>query len=226
MKHFISALIAYLFLTSQPCTSQVTYTEEEGNMFQIGTVDTPFIRASSTIGNDISGSIYLNEEWNQATIFDYENTKKIKLLARFNAYHSEIEILKEKDIIALYPKESLSVLLNNRTFVPVQIKDKNKPIFAEIITKGKYELYRVFDVKINKAPSDSKLLSLGNDDTAIIVSNLYYKKDDLTISKFPSRKKDVLKQLSPDILDVAKKNNYSLKKEKDIIAFYTYLNNQ
>jgi hypothetical protein len=226
MKNFIITIYTGLLLTFQLSISQATYAEEEGDTYQIGTIDTPFIRVSSTTGNNIVGSIYLNEEWDQATIIDKENKKKIRLLARFNAYHSEIEILKEKDIIALYPNEKTSVLLNNRTFVPIKIKDRIKPIFAEVLSKGKYDLYRVFDIKINKAPSDAKLLNVNYEDRVVIVSNLFFKNNDNTISKFPTRKKNIQQQLPPEILELAKKNKYSLKKEKDIIDFYEFINSQ
>lgn len=220
--------IAFLFISttfslfSQPNT----YAKGDEGSIQIGNLDVPFLRVSQTSGNKIVGSIYLNEEWEQGTITDFTNKKKVKLLARFNAYHNEIEILKEKNIIALYPAKGIDVFLNGKKFIPLKLDNKKKPIFAEILVNGKHSLYKVYDINIKKAPTDAKLLNIESVDRVVITSDLYFQEENGNVSKLPSNKKSIKQKLPSSFLDIAKKEKLSLKKEDDLVMLFSLVNSQ
>ncbi|WP_291961436.1 hypothetical protein [Maribacter sp.] len=201
---------------------QINYSSEDSGTFQTGNIDSPFLRVSTSTGNKIEGSIYLDENWNQAIITDSQSNKTTSM-AKFNAYHSEIEILKDDQVSSLIPVDGLKVFLNNRQFTPISIQDKPKTIFAEILVDGKNELYKVYDIKINKAPSDAKLLSIESTDKVVITTTLYYNKEN-EIIKYPASKRDIKENLSAETINVAKNKNLSLKKEEDIIKLFEYLN--
>jgi hypothetical protein len=197
---------------------------EDGGTLQMGNLDVPFLRVSETSGNKIVGSIYLNEEWEQATIVNLSNNKKIKLLARFNAYHSEIEILGEKEISALFTTDGIEVTLNNKSFVPLKIEKRNKAIFAEILFKGKYNLYKVFDIKIIRAPSDAKLLNLESVDRVEIVNDYYFNENGGEAVQVPKNKKSMKSVLPSNFLEILKKEKLSLKKEEDLVTLFSLIN--
>ncbi len=211
----------FLLLITQGGFSQISDTYEENASFQSGSASTPFIRVSTKSGNKIVGDIYLNTEWEQATIFDLMNKRKIKLLARFNAYSSEIEFLTDEEIKSLSPVEGISVLLNDRTFVPFKAKVSAKSIFAEQLFKGNPGLFKVYGVKINKAISDAALLNLENVDKVAITEKLYYQKGDQSMV-LPSKKKSFNSILDQQSLQFAKNEKLSLKKESDLIRIFEF----
>lgn len=218
--------IACLFFGVGAIWSQPNYVNKEGGTFQTGNLDAPFLRVSEQSGNKIVGSIYINEEWEQATIEDGSNKKRIKLLARFNAYHSEIEILKETDISALYPSEGLKVLLNGKNFVPVSIQKRNKPFFAEILAQGNYNLYKVFDIKINKAPSDAKLLNIESADRVEITFDYYFNEDNGQVKELPTNKRSMRSELPSNFMEILKNKKLSARKEEDLIQLFSILNSR
>lgn len=201
---------------------QINYKNKEAGTLQTGTIDSPFIRVSQSTGNKIVGSIYLNEEWEQAVITN-EDSDKTTVLARFNVYHGEIEILKNNNVEALIPTEGLKVFLNQRYFVPLQFQDE-KIIFAELLVNGEDSLFKVYDIKINKAPSDSKLLSLESSDTITITNKLYSKSDDGVNIQLPTSKKELEKTLPKKMIDLAKSEKLSVKKENDLIKLFQISN--
>jgi hypothetical protein len=215
-------MISTLLLFANLILAQVNHNSKESGTFQTGNIDSPFLRVSQQSGNKIEGSIYLNENWEQATIID-GNSYKTTSMARFNAYHSEIEIFNQNNISSLFPKQGLKVILNDKTFVSIKLQDKLEPIFGELLVDGKNKLYRIFDIKINRAPSDAKLLNIESIDKVVVISNLFYGTDE-EVLKFPTRNKDIKNTLTPKMLKLAKKENISLKKENEIIQFFTTLN--
>lgn len=224
MKSF---LIILCLLSSVPTIfSQINYVNEEGNILQTGNLDAPFLRASQTTGNKIVGSIYLNEEWEQAVITNLSNQKSTKLLARFNAYHSEIEVLREDITSALLPVDGIQVVLNGKTFVPLKIAGKNKSIFAEILYKGEKSLYKVFNTKINKAPSDAKLLNMESEDKVEITSNYYYNKDGSQVLELPTSRRSMKSELPSHYMEILKKEKLSPKNKEDLIQLFSILNSK
>lgn len=222
MKNIAFSLVCLFSI--QLIMGQVNYVNDEGGAYQTGTIDSPFLRVSQSSDNKIVGSIYLNDELEQAVITDGASNKT-KFLARFNAYSSEIEILQQGNTKALLPVVGLKVSLHNKTFAPLKLKDNPKTIFAEVLVDGDYSLYKKYSIKINRAPSDAKLLNLENTDKAVIVSNLYEKNKEGELTEiFLGRKAKVT--LSKELLNLSKKNKLSLKKEKDLITLFKLANTQ
>tara|TARA_R110000868_G_scaffold181341_3_gene422301 strand:+ start:227 stop:886 length:660 start_codon:yes stop_codon:yes gene_type:complete len=219
MKYLILLL---LIINTSLISGQINQVNNENGTFQTGNIDSPFLRVSNQSGNKIEGSIYLNDNWEQATIID-KQLNKTTSLAKFNAYHNEIEILKGNVTSSLIPVTGLTVHLNKKKFAPILIKEKNKNIFAEILVEGKNKLYKVYDIKINKAPSDAKLLNIESVDKVVIISALYFEKNKQAI-KFPTSKKEIKENLSTETLKTAKTEKLSLKKEEDIIKLFQSLN--
>jgi hypothetical protein len=207
--------------------SQVNYTTDEGASFQFDNVTSGApIRVSENSERKVKGSQFLNEEWQQATIFDTKNKKKIKLLARFNAYTKEIEVLKEKRTVSLTPVDEISVLLDGKNFYPLKISGSNKKIFAERLVKGEISLFRVYDTKIVKAVSDSALLGIDNEDKLAIVDNLYYTKGVNEAIELPSKKKTITNLFDNETQNFLKKEKLSLKKEKDLVKIIEFYNSK
>jgi hypothetical protein len=221
MKAFV--IIFLIFLSFNQVFGQINYNDNEGGIYQTGNIDTPFLRVSQSSGNNIVGSIYINENWEQAVITD-SVSNNVKLMARFNAYHGEIELLRDKTIGALLPVEGIRVLLNNKKFVPLQLQDKSKSIFVEIVVDGNQNLYRKYSIKINKAPSDAKLLNLESADKVVIVYDLYIKNHSGEVLELPLRKKEIEEILSKEMIDLAKREKLSLKKEKDVVELFKLSN--
>lgn len=214
-------LLMALFLFTSLGQAQVAYTTDKNATYQFDNKSNGMVlRASSGSKDKIEGSEFLKEEWEQATVFDSSAKKKFTLLARFNAYTKEIEIIKEKDIIVLSAIEGISVRLNDKIFVPLQLKNSSKNIFAEQLVKGNIGLFKVYDAKIIKAPSDAALLGVDNKDRIQITDNLYYKKADTTM-ELPSKKKLFGSILSNTTLEYAKKEKLSFKNELDLIQLFT-----
>lgn len=221
MKYLI---IIATFLFANLIFGQINHINDESGTFQTGNIDSPFLRVSNQSGNKIEGSIYLNDNWEQAIIIDKE-LNKTTALAKFNAYHSEIEIFKDNITRSLLPVPGLHVTLNEKKFVVVLINEKNKNVFAEILVEGKNNLYKVYDIKINKAPSDAKLLSLESTDRVVITSSLYYERDGV-INEFPISKKDINQTLDSQMIKSSKTERLSLKKEEDIIKLFKLANSR
>ena len=220
MKNIVISLV-FLF-SIQLIMGQVNYVNDDGGTYQTGTIDSPFLRVSQSSGNKIVGSIYLNDELEQAVITDGASNKT-KLLARFNAYNSEIEILQQGNTKALLPVVGLKVSLHNKTFAPLKLQNNPKTIFAEVLVDGDHSLYKKYSIKINRAPSDAKLLNLESTDKAVVVSDLYEKNKEGEVTKiFLGRK--AKETLSKELLNLSKKNKLSLKKEKDLITLFKLAN--
>lgn len=217
-----STIILLAILVTNTLIAQINYKNDETGTYQTGSIDSPFLRVSKSTGNKIVGSIYLNEDWEQATIKVNTNTT-VKSMARFNAYHSEIELLIDNKVSALLPAEGIAVVLNNRVFTPIKLPHKTKPIFAERLVYGHNSLYKVYDVKINKAPSDAKLLNLESNDMVSIISDHYFIVND-KIQKMPTNKKEFKTKLPVEVTELAKKEKLSIKKEQDIIKLFELTN--
>jgi len=218
MRNF--TLLISLLITNS-ILGQINHINDETGTFQTGNIDSPFLRISEKSGNKIEGSIYLNDSWQQAIITN-NSSKNSTILARFNAYNSEIETLKDNTISALLPTNGLFVSLNNKLFTSVQLSNKAKAIFAEILVNKKNKLFKVYNIKINRAPSDAKLLNIESTDKVAIKSTLYFEKNERII-KFPSSKKDIKEKLPSEIIKTAKREKLSLKKEEDIIKLFQIL---
>lgn len=218
--------LTFVFVTFYS-KSQVNYTTDEGASFQFDNVTSGApIRVSENSGVKVKGSEFLNEEWQQATILDKKNKKKVTLLARFNAYTREIEVLKVKDIVSLTPVDGISVQLAGKNFVPLKIKGVNKRIFAERLVQGKISLFRVYDTKIIKAVSDSNLLGIDNEDKLTIVDDLYYTNEVEEAIQLPSKKKIITGLFDNETLNFIKKEKLSFKKEKDLARILEYYNSK
>jgi len=218
MRYFV--LFIYL-LTTNLILGQINHINDETGTFQTGNIDSPFLRVSEKSGNKIEGSIYLNDSWQQAVV-TINSSQNSTILARFNAYHSEIETLNKGNVNALLPTPGIFVTLNNKKFTSVLLDKKTKTIFAEILVNKKNKLFKVYSIKINKAPSDAKLLNIESIDKVVIKSTLYYQKNE-RILKFPSSKKEIKEKLPAEMIRTAKRENLSLKKEEDILKLFQLL---
>ena len=220
MKNILTlSILAFQFAIAQP--GNVT---EKDATLATGTDSTPFLRASSKSMPKVKGTVYINEEWEQASVTTLTENKVVRLLARFNAYSKEIEILKEKDFVALKPVDGISVLLHGKTFVPFKTNTSSKTIFAESMIEGKLSLFRVFDIKIVKAVSDATLLNVENEDRVTMIDKLYIRDTSGKITMLPRKRKEVLSIFDGDTQAFIKKEKLSLKKDVDLIRAINFYN--
>lgn len=219
----------YLFLVLVLST-QITIAQQSGDInkenatLSIGTEQAPFIRATSKSLPEVEGSVYLNEEWTQARVTTLSKQKIVTLLARFNAYTQEVEILKENDFVSLEPVAGISVDLEGKKFIPIKITPSAKTSFVESLVQGKLSLYRVYDVKIIKAASDASLLNIENKDRVVIKDKLYFRNAGGAINMLPKKSKNLLALLDKPTQAFIKKEKLSLKKDADLIRAFQFYN--
>lgn len=218
-------LLLVLALSTQLAIAQQSGdVNEENATLAIGTEQAPFIRATSKSLPELDGSVYLNEEWTQARVTTLSKKKIVTLLARFNAYTQEIEILKENDFVSLEPVAGISVELESKKFVPIKITPSAKTTFVESLLQGKLSLYKAYDVKIIKAASDASLLNIENKDRVVIKEKLYFRNMEGVINTLPKKSKSLLALLDKPTQVFVKKEKLSLKKEADLIRAFQFYN--
>lgn len=220
MKYILTlSLLAFQFGIAQPGN----ITDKDATLVT-GTDSSPFLRASSKSLPKVKGSVYINEEWEQASVTNLTEKKVVKLLARFNAYSKEVEILKEEQFVALKPIAGISVKLNDKIFVPFKTSTTSKTIFAESLIEGELSLFRVFDIKIVKAVSDATLLNIENEDRVTMIDKLYFRDKTGKIIMLPRKRKEVLSIFDGDTQTFIKKEKLSLKKDEDLIRAINFYN--
>ncbi len=218
-------LLLFVFLSTQLCLAQQTVNiNKENATLTVGTESVPFIRATSKSQPAVEGTVYLNEEWTQASVTSLANKKIIKLLARFNTSTGEVEILKEKDFVSLDPVSGISVELSGKKFVPIKIEPSSKAIFAESLVNGSFSLFRVYHTKIIKAATDASLLNIDNKDRVVIQTKFYFKDSSGTIQELPKKNKKVLALFDKGTQDFIKNEQLNLKKDADIIHAFIFYN--
>jgi len=217
-------IIVILVFTFQYVLAQPGNHSKEGATFTISGTESQFIRATSKSLPKVKGTVYINDNWEQAEVKTLTQKKVVKLLARFNAYSKEIEILKEEDFVALEPIEGISVILNGKKFIPFKPNSSEKTIFAESMVKGKLSLIKVYDVKIVKAVSDASLLNVENEDRVRIIEKLYFENSDDRIERLPKKKKEILSIFDNQTQVFIRKEKMFLKKDEDLIRAFQYYN--
>lgn len=218
-------LLLFVFLGSQICLAQQTVNvNKENATLTVGTESVPFIRATSKSQPEVEGSVYLNEEWTQASVTSLTNKKIIKLLARFNTYTNEVEILKEKDFVSLEPVSGISVVLSGKKFVPLKLEPSAKTIFAESLVHGSLSLYKVYSAKVIKAATDASLLNIENKDRVVIQEKMYFKDSSGSFQILPKKSKKLLALFDENTQDFIKNEDLNLKKDADLVHAFIFYN--
>ncbi|GMN11249.1 hypothetical protein MTsPCn9_20460 [Croceitalea sp. MTPC9] len=210
------------------CFSQIVNSTDNSPSYQLNNYsDMAFmsIRIVSGPEEALNGSSYLNEDFLPGTVLFHETKQKMLIPVRYNAATKEIEAKRDGNIVAIGPINNLEVIFDSKSFVSIKNPKNGKLIFVQRLTNGNYILYDFFEIKINKAPSDSALLNLEQKDELKIKSDLYFQIENGTIKSLPKRKKDLVNTFNSNALAFLKKQNLNLKKKEDAEKFFNFLNN-
>lgn len=183
-----------------------------------------------SLGPDVEGSPYLNEEWQKAVV-ETTNDETIETTARYRYYDNTVEIKKEDDekIYALGKNFTKSITIGNKHFVTLNYQDEKgnlKSGFFELLAEG--QLY--FLIQYEKMVIDAV-----NDGYRSSPMRIKAKRNFLAYNQ--SNKKMVAltrlnkKSISPlfgsdskKVEDYAKKKKLSFKKSADLTKIFEYYN--
>ncbi|MFD2588418.1 hypothetical protein ACFSQJ_15890 [Croceitalea marina] len=202
----ISLLI--VFSISNILICQVVNNQDNSPSYQLSSYsDMAFMSVRIVSGPDKApdGSTYLNQEFLPGTILFHETKQKMLIPVRYNAATKEIEAKKEGSIVAIGKVNNLEIIFDNKSFVSVKNPKNGKTIFVQRVVNGNYRLYDFFEIKLNKAPSDSALLNVELEDELKIKSDLYFQNENGTIKPLPKRKKDLVNTFNSNALTFLKK---------------------
>lgn len=172
------------------------------------------------------GSSYLSEDFLPGTVLFHDAKQKMVVPVRFNVATNEIEIKRKEKILAISPIDNIEILCDTKSFVTVRNPRDGKSMFVQKLVEGNYKLYDFFELKVNKAPADAKLLDLEQKDEIEIKSNLHFQFKDGKIAPLSKRKKDLGNTFNPTALDFLKTQKLNLKKKEDAMEFFNYLNSK
>ena len=186
------------------------------------------IASAQTSTATVNGSPYLDEKYVEGTIY-YAN-KTLAAPIRYNAYQDLIEYKNGAQALVLDPSTTINkVCFGNSTFVPLQAEgnSKGKLGYFMLLDSGKAALYArkkiIYqaakkggaldgsDLPAQFKPSpDAFYIKLGDDELQQ-VGNMKS-----MIASFPDKQEE--------LIQFAKKEKISPRKEKDIAAFIKYYN--
>lgn len=162
------------------------------------------------------GKIYLNNQFVEGTIIDFEgDTFRVPLRYRFADDQMQITHLGKTK--ALYPQKINKVVFENgsqtQTFAPLEYAEEDVKVFGyfEVLSSGKVMLLKAYRKK-------------GKDGIKTI---LYTKKEGELAEEFKAKKSCVLKTLKSNKSEVSKyisKEKLNVKHEQELIKVFDFYN--
>lgn len=185
---------------------------------------------SSVSKSTVEGSVYMNDNFEKGEIFTTSNDRFIDIPMRFNAFHSEIEVLMpDSTVWSLTNVSNISkVVLNSSAmlYTTFLADDGEKKGYLSIIYSGKHSLYRRdYKIFMEGVPSNG----IVNEIPSKIVSRPkeYYLQIDSGMPKYFKNSKDLTSLLlnhKNEVDSFIKKEKINFKKEPDLIKLISYFN--
>ena len=179
-----------------------------------------YFLATESFPLDISGKKFLNNEFVEGIIIDFEN-ESIDVPVRYRFADDEMQITHLNKIKAIYPSKVKQIIFKNgnqsKAFVPAEFltkKVKNYGYF-ELVSKGKISLLRAYRSN-GKKGTKTKLFYLekGENNLAIPIS----KKKSKMLNVFGNKKSEMSKYIAKHSLD--------LKDCDDLAQVFNYYNSK
>ena len=186
---------------------------------------------NSIISNDLEGSRYLFENWNnEAVIYDLDD-KGYKLSnCNFNVVDNKLEALVDNTIDKVYvfnSTELSKIRINNKIFVNKKLNIDNSLLLLEVVQIGKnVSLFKLYNTSISLAPLNPMTQKrIGND--KIHVHSIYYIEKDNKLKEINLKKSSILNQMSDkkDLVKIfIKENKLSVAEDEDLCKIFNYYN--
>ena len=179
----------------------------------------------------IEGSMYLDDDFKLGELILVDDSYKDGAFYRYNVYSNEMEIVEEKDTLAIISPERIKYLkFNDGTFVFTKFKYKNKINrgYFELLVNGNYKLLlRRIAIFEPYNPPYTALHSGSEYDRFIILKSYYLQKDGNPALKIRKNKQyilSILKDKRKELEKYIKQNKLKIHKDKDLIDLVNYYN--
>ncbi len=183
---------------------------------------------SSAPRSSVEGSVYLDDNFEKGEIFTTSNDRFLDIPMRFNAFHSEIEVLMpDSTVWSLTNMSNISrVILNSSVMIYTSFlaDDGEKKGYLSLVYSGKSALYRRdYKVFMEGVPSNG----IVNEIPSKIVNRPkeFYLQIDAGMPKYFKNSKDLTTLLlnhKHEVDSFIKKEKINFKKEPDLIKLITY----
>ena len=183
---------------------------------------------AEVIHTTIVGSEYLNDKFEEGEIFTTDNVRFTGIPMRFNAYHSEVEVLMPEDKIYILTNTDkivkISLDSSDLVFTRFISMDGERSGYLSLIYNGMSTLYRR-DYKVFKEGTPSNGIINEIPPRIIDRPKEYYVRTDAGLPRFFKTSKDLSELLSvhySKINSFLRKEGINVKKEADLIKALTY----
>ncbi len=174
--------------------------------------------------NNIDGSPYLKEEFQEGTIF-MKDQKKYTVPLRFNLYASNFEFKVDDKIITIdNPNNIAKIEFDNSSYIYYQLKKRNS--FVELIAPGKNSLICKKIVVLKEAVpagayKEPKPASFSRKDDLYYIVN---EKNEQFLVKSKKSLKNIFTDRQEEIAKFIKKEKISHRKKADLKKLVEYYN--
>ncbi|MBU2939404.1 hypothetical protein KO494_07610 [Lacinutrix sp. C3R15] len=185
---------------------------------------------NASVVNDMEGSSYLFENWNNnAIIYDLSgksyNLPNCNFNIESNRIEAQLDDVKDK-IFAFNTRDITKVEINNKVFLKKNTTKGNNRL-VEVLQEGdKTTLFKAYDISITKATVNPMTQQKMGKDKIVIQTKYYVEKANKT--QPIKLKKAVLMEVMVDkkneVKTYIKENKLSITKEQDLIEILNYYN--
>ncbi len=189
----------------------------------------PGYRVTASRNSQIEGSEYFNEEFMEGEIFTTDNERFTGVPMRFNAYHSEVEVMMpDKTIWSLTNLGNIvKIILDSSTLVHRRfITDRGEASgFLALVYSGKNVLYRRnYKVLMEGKPSNGIVDEIPPKIVARPAE--YYIDAGNGLPRFFKTSRDIAEIIgnhTQEIYSFTKKEKVNFKKEEDLVKLLSYI---
>lgn len=236
MKSCIIFLITFIGST---CLAQTipepTAYEAKENLRELGSLSgTGSVRTFDNRYEGTKGTPYVFEDWYPGEVFLKDKKRVIIKEMNYNCYDMEVTYLDPSTkAVMLINKFTVDLFYlksgpDTLVFVPIQLEDKNGPVFAQLLYKGKSTLYKLYSKEFVRANYEGGYSADRRYDEFADKSSLYFSlQDDPTPGKLKKSKKQILEAFpgaEKEISAYIKAEKPDLKSEEDLIELFKYYN--
>jgi hypothetical protein len=204
-------MLSYTTLISQ---TQIKYNSLSNTYGSIGTLDAALFN-----NNDIEGSPFLFDSWNNFASIYINNKKKIDLQnINFNTQNSTfISKISKDSIFTFYYIDK--VIINDRVFIQI-----NNKFYENIASFNNSSLLKAYSLEI--VPEKHKITNTIIGPGKYEIKSEYFLNYNGNLEKFKLRKKDILNKSNSRkniVIRYVKNNKLSFSKEEDVIKIFNFL---
>jgi|GEM_PF-2624150 len=189
------------------------------------------VKLSSALSKSRKGhTLYLNPNWQNSAIETLDG-KIYYFNGRYSVLDNSIEARTSSGIRVILPSRVKSAMIGHRYFASIgsdQIDEKSNPVYLEILTSGKANLFYKHILKSRMRGSNSLTAGLNGEKEYYKDKELYYSVNQNLIKKVKSKKK-MLKDfgLDKDILErFAKDQKLKFNSKEDLMKIFEYYDEQ